>query len=264
MYQNNVDEKVLVVDIGNTNITCGIYAGGEMAWFARFFSSTNRTADEYFSLLDILLKDIKTESVNVVALASVVPELTRIWQHLFQKYFTAEVLEITALADLGLTYKVSDPSFIGADLVANAFGAWKKYPGDCIVIDLGTATTVEFITHEGSFEGASIAPGLKTGAEQLFEKAALLSQIEIVPPEALLGINTRDALLSGIVHGHAFMLQSYIQKIKSQYPDRPDIKTIATGGIADLVKSYVPSIDIVDKTLTLDGIYLAYKHLRLD
>lgn len=263
MYQKNVDERVLVVDIGNTNITCGIYTGDEMTWFARFFSSANRTADEYFSLLDNLLKDVRTESVGVVAIASVVPELTRIWQHLFQKYFKAGVLEITALSDLGLSYKVSDPSFIGADLVANAYGAWKKYPGDSIVIDLGTATTVEFITSEGSFEGTAIAPGMKTGAEQLFEKAALLSQIEIVPPEVLLGTNTRDALLSGIVHGHAYMLESYIRAIKSLYPERTGIRTIATGGIAELVKAHVPLIDIVDKTLTLDGIYLAFKHLRM-
>lgn len=261
MRKNVLEKKALVVDIGNTNITCGIYTGVEMTWFARFFSSANRTADEYFSLLDNLLKDVRTQNVGMVAMASVVPELTRIWQHLFQKYFKVEVLEITALSDLGLTYKVRDPSFIGADLIANAYGAWKKYPGDSIVIDLGTATTVEFITREGSFEGTAIAPGLKTGAEQLFEKAALLAQIEIEPPKPLLGVTTRDALLSGIVLGHAYMLESYIRDIKSQNPKRRGIKTIATGGISELVRDYVPSIDIVDKTLTLDGIFLAYKHL---
>lgn len=263
MYPKNLDAATLVVDIGNTNITCGFYQNETMTWFARFFSSANRTADEYFSLLSSLLKDIRIGTIKAVAMSSVVPELTRIWQHLFQKYFEAEVLEITALSDLGLSYKVPEPSFIGGDLVANAYGAWKKYSTNCIVVDLGTATTIEFVTQNGSFEGTAIAPGLKTGADQLFEKAALLSQIEIVTPSVLLGTNTRDALLSGIVHGHAFMLESYIQNIKHQYSEYKDMKTIATGGIADLVKPLVPSIDIVDKTLTLDGIFLAYQHLRV-
>ncbi|MBW6513434.1 MAG: type III pantothenate kinase [Candidatus Syntrophosphaera sp.] len=262
MFQNSIDEATLVIDIGNTNITCGIYQNEAMTWFARFFSSANRTADEYYGLLNSLLKDISLGTIDAVAMASVVPELTRIWQHLFQKYSAARVWEINALCDLGLSYKVADPSFIGGDLIANAYGAWKKYSRDCIVIDLGTATTVEFVTQNGSFEGTAITPGLKTGADQLFQKAALLSQIEIVPPTSLLGTNTRDALLAGIVRGHAFMLESFVREIESQYSDRADILTVATGGIADLVKPLVPSIDIVDKTLTLDGIHLAYQHLK--
>lgn len=261
MYQESVDKAVLVVDIGNTNITCGIYQNEIMTWFARFFSSANRTADEYYGLLSSLLKEIPVQSIGQIALASVVPELTRIWQHLFQKYFAAEVWEINALSPLGLTYKVADPSFIGADLVMNAFAAWKKYGSNCIVLDLGTATKVQFITAEGVFEGTAIIPGLKTSADQLFDKAALLAQIEIVAPTALLGTNTRDALLSGIVQGHAFLLESYIQKIKQQYFERKNILTVLTGGISELVKPLVPSVDILDKTLTLDGLYLAYRHL---
>ncbi len=258
MYQ---DDAILAVDIGNTNIVCGIYREGKLSWFARFFSSRHRTADEYYSLLMPLLNDAGKQDVARIALASVVPELTRIWQHLAMKYFDQEALEISARSDLGLSYKVADPSFIGADLVINAFGAWKKYCSSCIIIDLGTATTIQFVTSQGCFEGAVIAPGIKTGASQLFEQAALLSEIEITAPHNLLGTNTRDALLSGIVQGHAFMLESYIQRLKLLYFDHQNIKTIITGGIADLLKPLVPSIDLVDKTLTLDGLFLAQQHL---
>jgi type III pantothenate kinase len=257
MYQDSVAEATLVVDIGNTNITCGIYQQDKMAWFARFFSSTHRTADEYYSLLKPLLANIEVDSIKTIAIGSVVPELMRIWQHLFQKYLKAEVRELNALTAPGLSYKVPDPSFIGADLVANAYGAWKKYSTNCIIIDLGTATKVQFVTSEGRFEGTAIAPGLKTSSDQLFAKAALLSQIEITRPNVLLGTNTRDALLSGIVQGHAFMLESYVRKIKQHYFDRKEILTVATGGIIDLIQPLVPSIDVVDKSLTLDGIYLA-------
>ncbi len=262
MQRHSLLHPCLVIDIGNTNIACGIYQGDSMTWFARFFSSRNRTADEYYSLLRPLLGENRPETIQLVAMASVVPELTRIWQHLLQKYFEAEILEINACSELGLSCRVADPACIGADLIANAFGAWLKYRRNCIVVDLGTATTIQFITAQGGFEGVAIAPGLKTSADHLFEQAALLPQIELIPPQTLLGTNTRDALLSGIIQGHAFMLEAYIQRVKLHYFDKPDIYTVLTGGIAELVKPLIPSIDTVDKTLTLDGIYLACRLLK--
>ncbi len=262
MSPNKTDQATLVVDIGNTNIACGIYKSDQMNWFARFYSSHNRAEDEYYSLLNPLLQDISEGSITSVAMASVVPELTRIWQHFFQKYLHAEVWELNALSVPGLSYKVPDPSFIGADLVANAYGAWQKYHSSCIILDLGTATKIQMVSADGAFEGTAIAPGLKSGADKLFEKAALLSPIEITSPSVLLGTNTRDALLSGIVQGHAFMLENYVQRLKLHYFDRKDIRTILTGGIADLLMPLVPSADLVDKSLTLDGIYLAWKNSR--
>jgi type III pantothenate kinase len=261
MYPDKTLEATLVVDIGNTNITCGIYQNGVLGRFFRFHSSSNRTADEYYSLMVNLKGGPGEDRIGRIAIGSVVPELTRIWQHLFAKYFGREAVLIDGHSDLGLGYRVPDPGFIGADLVANAYGAWKKYSRNCIVVDLGTATTVQMVTSEGEFLGTAIAPGLKTGAAQLFEKAALLSEIELASPETLLGTNTRDALLSGIVQGHAFMLESFIKRIKLQYFDHKDIFTVLTGGIADLVKPLVPSIDHVDKTLTLDGLFLAQQRL---
>jgi type III pantothenate kinase len=249
---------LLAVDIGNTNISCGIFHGGNLKTSARYHSSVLRTADEYFSLMGPLLEGGKFQNITQIAVASVVPELTRIWQHLFQKYFSASVYNVSALSPLGITFKVADPSFIGADLVVNAFAAWKKHNRNCIIVDLGTATTVQFVTAKGIFEGTAIAPGLRTGAINLFEKAALLSGIELTAPPVLIGQNTRDALLSGIVQGHAFMVESFVKRIKTHYFDHPDIITILTGGIADLIRPLVPSADIVDKTLTLEGLCMAH------
>ncbi|MDZ4121551.1 MAG: type III pantothenate kinase, partial [Candidatus Cloacimonadaceae bacterium] len=149
------DNTVLVVDIGNTNIVCGIYEQGNLTWFARFQSSRNRTADEYYSLLSPLLNGCALSSIRYIALGSVVPELTRIWLHLFQKYTSATVFETNGKSDLGLSFRIPDPGFIGADLIANAFAAWKKYAKNAIVIDLGTATTIQLVTSEGHFMGAS-------------------------------------------------------------------------------------------------------------
>jgi len=248
---------LLVVDIGNTNIVCGLFAGKELIRTARFHSSVNRTADEYYSLLMPALREAEAINITEVVIASVVPELTRMWQHLFLRHFDIAATVITAHSDLGLKYRVADPDFIGADLVVNAFAAWQKYRSSAIIIDLGTATTVQFVSSTGVFEGTAIIPGMKTGARNLFEKAALLSEIEISAPPALIGTTTSAALLSGIVNSHAFLLETYIQKLKRQYFDHKRILTVLTGGMADLLKPLMPSVDIVDKTLTLEGLMLA-------
>lgn len=260
MHNNKVSDACLVVDIGNTNINCGIYQNEELAWFARLSSSLDRTTDEYYSFLKPLLDGFREEKIGNIAMASVVPGLTRVWQHLFRKYFGLSAWELTALNVPELKYRVPDPSFIGADLIANAYGAWKKHGSSCLILDLGTATKVQLVTSEGSFEGAAIAPGLKTGAEQLFKSAALLAPIELSKPEVLLGTSTKDALLSGIVRGHSYMLESYVRQAKLHYFDLKDMQVILTGGIAELVQPLVPAADILDKFLTLDGIFLACKH----
>ncbi|MDD2331040.1 MAG: type III pantothenate kinase [Candidatus Cloacimonetes bacterium] len=252
-------EAVLVVDIGNTNIVCGIYKEEKLSWFARFQSSRKRTADEYFSLLEPLLKGYELNTIAYVALGSVVPELSRIWLHLFQKYSSAKVVEINAYSDLGLKYPAEDPGFIGSDLVANAYAAWQKYQSNCLIVDLGTATTIQLVSSAGDFIGTAIAPGLKTGAQYLFENATLLSEIELSSPTSTLGTNTREALLSGIVSGHALMLEAFLIRLKEEYKHLAPIKTIITGGIADLIFPLTRSVDLIDKTLTLDGLFLALK-----
>lgn len=274
------DQLVLVVDIGNTNTVCSIYRHGESIWSARLQSERERTSDEYYSRLSSLLCHIPSagqintkesgsasadyrscafslSEINYVALGSVVPELSRIWRHLLQKYTSAKVFEINGLSPLDMHYKVGNPSALGADLVANGFAAWKKYRQSAIVIDLGTATTIQVISNSGVFEGAAIAPGLKTGATNLFAKAAQLFELEITPPTALLGTNTHDAVLSGIVYGHAFMLESFIYRLKEQYNHHAPLITILTGGMASLIMPYLPCVEYQDKNLTMDGFYLA-------
>jgi type III pantothenate kinase len=247
----------LVIDIGNSNIFGGIYCDSVLIWHFRLMTDTMRTADEYFALL----KSMKTESWNAdsiscVGVASVVPIVTRVWQHLTRKYFNLEAVLISGYSELGITYNVSDPGFIGADLIANAYGAWKKYAADCIIIDLGTATTIQVITKFGQFLGAIIAPGIKTASSNLTQKAALLNDVELTQPPTLLGSTTKDALLSGIVTGHAIMLEGFIRALKEKYIDLK-LSVILTGGISDLIEPLIKSIDHVDKTLTLDGIYMA-------
>jgi len=248
----------LVIDIGNTNIVCGVYKNEVLIWHSRFKTDRLRTSDEYYAMFKSLMGDVwHSDFVERIALASVVPEMTRLFQHMFQKYFSAKLFVVNGYSPLGLTFDVSDPGFIGADLIANAYAAFKLYKCNCIIVDLGTATTIQLLSSEGMFLGAVIAPGIRTGSSELFEKAAQLSEIELTCPTKTLGTNTKDAMLSGIVKGHALMIESFINEIKREYSVLNPFKVIATGGISDLISTLIPSLDVLNKTLTLDGLYLA-------
>ena len=246
----------LVVDIGNTHIVTGIYRQNRIINSWRMQTDKMRTEDEYFSLLKGMLSsvDLQPEDINRTAIASVVPVLTRAFRHLINKYFNGELKVVNAYTELGLTFPVDDPGYIGADLIVNAFAAMRKYSENCIICDLGTATTIQLIGKTGEFFGKIIAPGVLTSSGNLFEKASLLSSIEITSPEKLLGTSTEQALLSGIVTGNSIMIDGFIQKIKSEYSHLKTFKTIATGGIAELICQNSSQIDIFDKNLTLDGL----------
>jgi len=253
--------KILVFDIGNTNIVGGVFEGENLKCTLRISSDSQKTADEYFAVINSICahNKINLDTIEKVILSSVVPSLTRCFEHLFQRYFSCKSIIINGYTKLGLTYSVSDPGFIGADLIVNAFSAWKKYQSPCIICDMGTATTIQLVDQKGHFYGTSILPGVVTGAFNLFEKAALLSNIQLEKPQFLLGTTTKDALLSGIILGHAYLIDRFISEIKNQYSQLGDIKSIATGGISSLICENTKNIDIIDKTLTLDGLYLISK-----
>ncbi len=250
--------KILVFDIGNTNIVGGVYEAGVLKCTLRLSSDLKKTADEYFVLINSICAQngADTARMDKIVLSSVVPSLSRCFEHMFQRYFTCPFILVNGYSPLGLTYNVADPGFIGADLIVNAYSAWQKYQTNCIICDMGTATTIQLVSCEGHFSGTSILPGLVTGAVNLFEKAALLSDIQLEKPAKLLGTSTREALLSGIIYGHAFLLDRFIQEIRKEYSYLGEIKTIATGGISALVCEHTTCVDVIEKTLTLDGLYL--------
>jgi type III pantothenate kinase len=246
----------LVIDIGNTHIVLGIYENYTLLHSWRLRTDQLRTEDEYFSILKTLAQNNKIDLQNIAicSLSSVVPNLTRSFNHLVNKYFKTEIIIADGNLDLGLSFPIKNPEFIGADLIVNAFAAKEKYKKNCIICDFGTATTIQFAGKDGYFFGTIIAPGVSTSASKLFEKASLLSNIELSSPEKLLGTTTKEALLSGIVRGNALMIDGFINEIKNEYKNYTDIISIATGGLSKLIGNSSKEIDIVDPTLTLDGL----------
>ena len=246
-------KNILVIDIGNTNIVCGLYSNQSLVNTWRMSSDRIRTSDEFFVLIKNLTLDVRIDYITV---SSVVPAVGRTIEHMIIKYYKVPYIFVNGNTDLGINYLIPDTSFIGADLIVNAYAAWKKYNTNCIVCDLGTATTVQLVGADGTFYGTSIMPGLITGAYNLFEKAALLSNIQLENPSVLLGLNTKDSLLSGIINGHAFALDGFIKSIYNEFQHLKNFKTIATGGISNLVAEQSSYIEVIDKSLTLDGLSL--------
>ena len=246
----------LVLDIGNTNIIFGFYKESRLLSSWRFQSDTLKTEDEYYAMIKVIAADreLDLKKIKITAMSSVVPELTNTFLHLIEKYLDCSCINVNAYTDLGLKFPVPDPGFIGSDLIVNAYSAINKYKENCIICDFGTATTIQLISKKGFFYGTAIIPGVITSTETLFKKASQLSGIKIKETPKIIGTNTEDALLAGILKGNSLMTDGFIDKIKEEYKNLTDIKVIATGGIAKLICKYTTKVDFVDPFLTLEGL----------
>lgn len=245
----------LVIDIGNTHIVMGVFADETFVDSRRISTNLSKTEDEYYVIIKNLLSDIiSIDDISIITLSSVVPFVTRVFDHLIKKYIKRKLIIVTANTELGLEFSMKNPETIGADLLVNAFAAKEIYKKNAIVCDLGTATTIQLIGENGYFYGTAIIPGIVTSANSLFKKASLLSNIRLEKPNFILGTNTKDALLSGIIRGHAFLLDGFINEIKKEFSQLDDILVIATGGMSPMVYELSSHIDVVDKNLTLHGL----------
>jgi len=236
----------------------GIFSNNSLKLSWRIGTDYAKTEDEYFGIIKILAQEngVELTGLEIAAMSSVVPELSRVFSHLIKKYLKCPLITVTAKTNLGLSFPMKNPEFIGADLIVNAFAAKEIYRENCIVCDFGTATTIQLVGADGFFHGTVIAPGVITSASNLFKKASLLSDVELKPPPNILGTNTENALLSGILFGNSFMLDGFIAAIRREYRHLGKIKAIATGGIAGLICHNSKEIDLINKNLTLDGLNL--------
>ena len=247
---------LLAIDIGNTNVVLGIYRDEELLHSFRLNSDTKRTVDEFglqvISLLDH--QGIGRESIEQIAMSCVVPALSRVFVKLARKYFQKEALVVGPGVKTGIAVNMDDPRSVGSDRVVNALAARQRFGAPCIVVDFGTATTFDVVGRSGAYEGGVIAPGLLISAEALFERAALLTRIEIVPPKATVGKNTKDAMLSGIFFGYVALVDGLIARLKEEIGGEAFV--VATGGLAQSVAEESRCIQEVVPELTLEGLKL--------
>lgn len=258
---------LLAFDIGNTETTIGVFAGDRLRAHFRLTTDTPRTADELTVLLRSLLEgaNIPLRQVDGAAICSVVPPTTPLVVEACRRATGNDPVFIDAAAvvdgRLPVTIPVDEPLTVGADRIANALAALAVVKHDCIVVDIGTATTYDCLTSEGSFFGGVIQPGVRTSAATLFQKAAQLPSIAISDPGSVIGTNTEDCIRAGVVYGTADSIDGIVRRIRAEWPRKQKPIVIATGGLAALLARYCTEIDKVEPFFTLQGIRIGYEAL---
>jgi len=250
---------LVTIDIGNTSTVIGLFKGEQLKGTWRVGSDTHRTADEYRLTLETLLKDavLCPEQVRGACIASVVPQLTAAWQQVCERCFNTQILVVGPETKLGITLCYDNPQELGIDRALAAAAAYNRFKTELIVLDFGTATTIDYVSSKGEFMGGSIMPGLGTAADSLFEKTSQLPRVDYDLPKSVLGTNTTACLQIGILGGYCLMIKGMIQRIREQVESAP--RVIATGGLAPLITRHTDIIGEIDEHLLLQGLKLAYE-----
>lgn len=254
---------LLAIDVGNTNMVFGMYEGETLTGSFRLMTDSNRTSDEiglaaweYFQRFGL-----RTDDVEDVIIASVVPQIMHTLTNAIVKYFVKVPIIVDDDVDPGLPYGVSGDERLGADRSVACVSAMYKYGTPLVVLDFGTATTVDAVNQKGGYMGGCITAGVRISTDALFQRAAMLPKVELVKPDSVLGCTSVAQIQAGTVLGYIGAMEYLIRLTKEQLGE-PGAKVVATGGLARMVADNTNVIDIVDSQLILDGLLLIYKRYR--
>lgn len=246
---------LLAIDVGNTNMTFAAFSGKSLVKEWRIATSASRTAEEYGVWLShaMAIDDLRTGDINNVIIGTVVPGALFNLKGLCKRYFNCSPLVIgEPNVNIGMTPQIDNPKEAGADRLVDAVAAHSKYGGPLIVIDFGTATTLDVVDSNGNYSGGIIAPGVNLSLDALHSAAAKLPRIAVERPENVIGKNTIECMQSGIYWGYISMVEGLIDRMQAEFGG--GLKTVATGGLASLFARGTDSIDHIDKDLTLSGL----------
>lgn len=254
---------ILVIDVGNTNITCGVYEKEELKATFRITTKSPRTSDEYGIVLAELLeiRGIKKEDIEGTIIASVVPDVMHSLKGSITRYMGQTPLIVGPGVKTGIRIVTENPRGVGADRIVDAVAAYEKYGGPVLVMDFGTATTYDLVGKDGTFEAGITAPGIRISAEALWDRTAMLSKIEIKKPKSILAQETVSSMQAGLIYGQIGQAEYIVKKVREE-SGYADLKVVATGGLGRIVAAETDSIDIYDSSLTLDGLRIIYEKNR--
>ena len=255
---------IFCIDIGNTNIKYGVYSGEKLVASFRVVSQRSSTADEYGIVVRDLLRNegIKRGDIEGVIMSSVIPQLNYTIAHMCEYYLGFSPIMVGPGIKTGLNVKVDSPSEVGADRIVNSVAAFRKYGGEkpVICIDFGTATTFNVITEKGELIGGVIAPGIKGSLDSLVNGTAKLPNIELSLPDKIIAKNTVTNMQAGLLYGFAGLVENIVKKTKEELGRGAFV--VATGGLGETIASEAKSIDVIDRTLTLEGLKILYEMNR--
>jgi type III pantothenate kinase len=250
---------LLTIDVGNTNTVLGVFEGTELRAHWRLTTRREQTADEYGVLVRNLFAGtgLDPARVEAIALASVVPPLTPVLVELARSYLGRDPLVIGPGVKTGMPILYEPPGDVGADRIVNGVAAFATYGGPVIVVDFGTATTLDLITRKGEYAGGVICPGIGISADALFQRAARLPRVDVRHPGRVVGRSTVGSMQSGLYFGYAAMCEGLIARIRAELGE--PARVVATGGLAPTLAGEIPSIEKVDPVLTLVGLRLIFE-----
>ena len=255
---------LLVFDIGNSNIVMGTYEGKILKHHFRISTDRKKTGDEYGMLMNDLFayQGIAMRDIKAIIISSVVPPLVVPMVKMCERYFGIHPLVVGPDIKTGITVHYENPRTVGADRIVNVIGAYEQYGGPLIVVDIGTATTFDVVGENGDFMGGVIAPGIGTSSDALFQSAAQLPRIELVPPKRIVCHNTIQGMQAGIIYGYVGQIDEIVRRIKKEMGC--DMKVVATGGLAKMIQKESATIDNIDHFLTLTGLRVLYERNRAE
>lgn len=254
---------LLTVDVGNTNITLGLFKGDKVYATFRITTQMARTSDEYGSLIAEMIarKGIDIQNIRDVIISSVVPKVMYSLNNGIVKYFGIRPIIVGLGTKTGIKINRTDPREVGSDRIVDAVAAYEIYGGPCIVVDFGTATTYDLVGPEGTFDAGVTSPGIRICAKALWNETAKLPEIEIKKPDTILAKDTITSMQAGIVYGYIGQTEYIIDKMKEE-SGLNNLKVIATGGMGRIICENTDKIDVYDNELTLQGMRIIYEKNR--
>ncbi len=249
---------LLVFDVGNTNIVMGAFSEAHLVHSWRLSTDRNETADEYAVKIRSFLAyaNIKPSDIHAVIVSSVVPPLMPTLERMIRHCFHVDPMVVGPGMKTGLAILYDNPREVGADRIVNAVAGIEKYGAPLIIVDFGTATTFCAINEKGQYLGGAITAGIGISAEALFQRAAKLPRIELVKPKQVIGRNTVSSMQSGIIYGYVGLVDGIVNRMKEEMTG--EVRVIATGGMAELIAEPSETVELVDESLTLEGLRLIY------
>jgi type III pantothenate kinase len=249
---------LLVLDIGNSNVVAGVYQGSRLLKSWRFASDRLKTRDEYVMLLADFFKAarISPHRVKASIFSCVVPPLVPVFQDALRQLFKTQPMVVGLHLDLGLLIKIKNPEEAGADRIVNAVAGFERFGGPLLIVDSGTATTVDVVSAKGEYLGGVILPGINISIEALVSRTAQLPRIEMAKPKKAVGDSTVEAMRSGIYHGFVGQIRELIRVLSAEFKAKP--RVIATGGLSHWIPAKEVGIEKVLPDLTLEGLRLIH------
>ncbi len=250
---------LFTIDIGNTNITFGVYKDETLLYHWRIKTDHGRMADEYGIIILGLMRHegLKFDEIHGVAMASVVPPLTQVFVEMVERYIRHKPLLVEAGVKTGVQIRYDSPRDVGADRIVDAAATYKLYGGPACIVDFGTATTFDAITDKGEYLGGALAPGIGIAADALFSRTAKLPRVDLVRPPRAIGTNTIHAMQSGLIFGYVGLVEGMVARFRAELG--PDMRVIGTGGLAETIARETDVIEIVNPWLTLEGLRLIWE-----